>query len=162
MPLTPTCMEVEHPQLGGGIQLSSSLAECDPALLRASEIYRGAVGLACGKQMVASCSSSLSSSFFSFSLIVLLHISADFAKPPHSFCLKENKCHSSSAQTHTHILVLIQVITQTFHCYSPTLISTFICEPFKQPVSCPAHSLHTPNPHMQTLNNFPVNQPTLS
>lgn len=71
------------PRLAGSIQLSSSLAECDPALLSASEIYRGAAGLACGKQMVASCSSSLSSSFlFSLSLIVLLHISADFAKPP--------------------------------------------------------------------------------
>lgn len=53
---------------------------------------------------------------FSLSLIVLLHISADFAKPPRSSCPNENTRHSSPAQNHTHVLLPTQLITQSFLC----------------------------------------------
>lgn len=152
------------PCLGGGIRLSSSLAECDPALLSASEIYRGAAGLACGKQMVASWSSSLSSSFlFSLSLIARLHISADFAKPPHSFYPNKNTRHSSSAQC-THMfrsqsnssLKLFIVILQLPSTFSSVNPLNGRC-----PV-LPVHCTLQTHKHMHTLNNLQVNHSALS
>lgn len=150
------------PCLGGGIQLSSSLAECDPALLSTSEIYRGAAGLACGKQMVASWSFSLSSSFLcSLSLIVLLHISADFAKPPHSFYPKWKHTLLIFSITHAH--------THTRFGPNPTHRSNFslLSSNSHQHSSVnplngrcpvlPSHCTLQTHKHMHTLNNLQIN-----
>lgn len=150
-------------RLGGGIQLSSSLPECDPALLSASEIYSGAAGLACGKQMVASCSSS----FFYFFVFSFSHCSFAYQC---WFC----KATTLLLPQRKHTSLILSTNPRTCFGLSPTHHSNFSLLNLQLPSAlssvnplngrCPVLPVHCTlqtHTHMHTLNNLPVNHSTL-